>query len=159
MRTINIRATTVQTRDNIFILVPNRTLISNEVVNYGYSDPKLRLAISVGVSYSSDPVQVREVLLKVAANQTNVLKHPTPLVEFSAFGDSSLNFRLLVWIQRAEQRQRIMSDINFEIFAAFKEAGIEIPFPQRDLHVRSAEGLAGRGLPAPADDPKPEPEA
>lgn len=159
VRTINIRATTVQTLDNIFILVPNRSLISNEVVNYGYSDPKVRLAIPVGVSYSSDAEQVKAVLLKVAEERSSVLRHPVPQVQFMEFGDSSLNFRLLAWIQRADQRSRITSEINFAIFAAFREADIEIPFPQRDLHIRSAEGLVGRGLPAPADDAEPEPEA
>jgi len=153
VRTINIRATTVQTRDNIFILVPNRNLISNEVINYGYSDPKMRLSIPVGVSYSSDAEQVRDVLLKVAAECANTLKHPIPLVQFLEFGDSSLNFRLLVWIQRAEQRMRVTSDINFAVFKAFNEANIEIPFPQRDVHIRSAEGLEKR-----ATEPKPEPE-
>jgi len=158
VRTINIRATTVQTRDNVFILVPNRALISTEVVNYGYDDPKIRIAVPVGVSYSSDPEQVRDILLKVAAEQSTVLKHPVPLVQFTEFGDSSLNFRLLAWIQRAEQRNRIVSDLNFAIFKEFNEANIEIPFPQRDLHIRSAEGLTGRGLPEPKPDPEPEPE-
>ena len=137
VRQINIRATTVQTRDNIFILVPNRNLISQEVVNYGYDDPKMRLRIPVGVSYGSKPREIEEVLLKVAADHQSVLRHPMPLVHFIEFADSSLNFNLLVWIQRAEQRMRIISDINFAIFAAFAEANIEIPFPQRDIHIRS----------------------
>ena len=137
VRQINIRATTVQTRDNIFILVPNRNLISQEVVNYGYDDPKMRLRIPVGVSYGSKPREIEEVLLKVAAEHKSVLRHPVPLVHFIEFADSSLNFNLLVWIQRAEQRMRIISDINFAIFEAFGEAKIEIPFPQRDVHIRS----------------------
>jgi small-conductance mechanosensitive channel len=154
VRTINIRATTVQTLDNVFILVPNRALVSNEVVNYGYSDPKVRVSIPVGVSYGSDAEQVRDVLLKVAAEESSVMKHPVPQVQFTAFGDSALNFLLLAWIQRADQRSRITSELNFAIFAAFREAGIQIPFPQRDLHIRSAEGLAPRALPQP--DPEPE---
>ncbi|MHC4955745.1 MAG: mechanosensitive ion channel family protein [Planctomycetota bacterium] len=156
VRQINIRATTVQTRDNIFLLVPNRDLISQPVVNYGYEDPKLRISVPVGVSYDSDPEQIRDILMKIAGEHKNVLRHPLPMVEFTEFGDSSLNFRLLVWIQRAEQKQRITSDLNFAIFAAFSEANVEIPFPQRDLHVRSADGLLN--VPAPAEQIEPPPE-
>jgi len=149
IRQINMRATTVQTRDNIFILVPNRDLMTHTVVNYGYDDPKIRLRIPVGVSYGSDPEQVKEVLLKVAADTEKVLRYPTPQVQFIAFGDSSLNFDLLPWIQRPEQAPAITSAINFAIFAAFKEAGIQIPFPQRDIHVY--------GEPKPPVVPDPEP--
>ena len=99
----------------------------------------------------------REILLNVAEENQRILRHPTPQVHFMAFGDSSLDFRLLAWIQRSEQRQRITSEINFAIFAAFAEAKIEIPFPQRDLHIRSAEGLPG--LPPPEEPPEAEEKA
>ena len=144
VRQINIRATTVQTRDNVFILVPNRNLISQEVVNYGYEDPKMRMRVPVGVSYASNPREVEKILLAVAADNKNVLRHPTPQVHFVAMADSSLNFNLLAWIQRPEQAARIMSELNFAVFDALAEANIEIPFPQRDLHIRSAEGLPGQ---------------
>jgi len=137
IRQINIRATTVQTKDNIFILVPNRDLMTQTVVNYGYDDPKIRLRVPVGVSYGSDPEQVKEVLLAVAEECDKVLRHPIPQVQFVQFADSSLNFLLLVWIQRPEQAPAITSTVNFMIFKALKDAGIEIPFPQRDIHIKS----------------------
>ncbi|MHC4939333.1 MAG: mechanosensitive ion channel family protein [Planctomycetota bacterium] len=144
---INIRKTTVKTADNVFIHVPNRDLMSQTVVNYGYSDPKLRLRIPVGVSYSSDPEQVRDILIKVAEGIDGALTHPAPDVQFMAMADSSLNFDLLVWVQRPDQRLAVLSAINFAVFKALGEAGIEIPFPQRDLHIRSQ----------PAPEPRPEP--
>jgi potassium-dependent mechanosensitive channel len=87
-------------------------------------------------------MRVREILEKVAAATPTVLKFPPPEVWFVGFGDSSLNFELLVWMNiRRYQRNKVASDLYFAIFEAFKEAGIEIPFPQRDLHIRSTEGL------------------
>jgi small-conductance mechanosensitive channel len=137
IRQINLRATTVQTLDNVYIHVPNRELMSQTVVNYGYDDPRVRLRIPVGVSYKSDPRVVRDLLLKVAEESERVLKYPSPQLQFVEFGNSSLNFELQPWIQRAEQARRIKSELNFAIFDALKEAGIEIPFPQQDLHIKT----------------------
>ncbi|MEM8884516.1 MAG: mechanosensitive ion channel domain-containing protein [Planctomycetota bacterium] len=155
---INIRATTVKTADNIFLLVPNRDLMSNSVVNYGYADPKVRLKIPVGVSYDTDPEQVREILLGIAKENDLALSNPPPAVWFKAMADSSLNFELLIWLRRADQRMQALSDFNFAIFKALGDAGIEIPFPQSDLHIRS--GLEPRhaseptkSLPAESDPP------
>lgn len=139
VKKINIRATTVQTRDNVWILVPNRDFITKEVVNVVYTDPKLRLHINVGVAYGSDTGLVRKVLLEVADQDKRVFRRPIPEVHFTEFADSSLNFTLLVWIGDPINQYRIASDLRFAVDAAFRRHNIQIPFPQRDLHLKSSE--------------------
>ncbi len=138
VKQINIRATTVLTRDNVFLLVPNREFIGQTVVNYGHSDPRMRLKVGVGVSYSSDTKKVRELLLEIARENDQVLKRPAPSVRFTGFGASSLDFEVLIWINNPPAKDDIASDVCFQIFDKFEEHKIEIPFPQRDLHLKSA---------------------
>ncbi len=135
---ISIRATTVVTNDNIAIIVPNSEFVSGKVTNWSYTDPKVRFGVPVGVSYSSDPDKVTKLLLEVAGQHDGVLTDPKPSVLFEEFGDSSLNFTLLVWTQKYTAQPRVLrSELNYAIARTFRENGIEIPFPQRDLHVRS----------------------
>lgn len=135
---ISLRATTVVSNDNIAIIVPNTEFVSSTVINWSYTDRDVRFNIPVGVSYSSDPVVVKRLLLEVAADHPGVLERPPPDVLFQEFGDSSLNFVLRVWTQDYTTRPGILrSELNFAISKKFKEHGIEIPFPQRDLHIRS----------------------
>lgn len=138
VRQINLRATTVVTNDNISIIVPNSQFISSTVTNWSHNDPKVQFRIPVGVAYGSDTDKVRRVLLGVAAANASVLQEPPPTVFFDGFGDSSLNFELGVWTaEMMASPRRFRSEINFAIDRAFRENGIEIPFPQRDLHLRS----------------------
>jgi small-conductance mechanosensitive channel len=147
---VGIRATRMRTRDDVEYLIPNAEFVSGKIINWTRSNPHARLHVPLGVSYGADPVRVREILEQVASRTPTVEKHPAPEVWFAGFGDSSLNFELLVWMNiRMHSRRKVASDLYFAIFEAFKEAGIEIPFPQRDLHIRSAEGL---GAPAPRKD-------
>jgi small-conductance mechanosensitive channel len=135
---IGARATTVKTNDNIEIIIPNAEFISSQVTNWSHSDREVRLHIPVGVSYSSDPEKVRDILLEVAASHKGVLKRPAPDVIFTGFGDSALQFDLRVWTSEYIAKPQILqSDLNFVIRRQFKAHGIEIPFPQRDIHVRS----------------------
>ena len=135
---IYLRATKVRTRDNIEYLVPNSNMISNTMVNYSLSSPLIRIDLQVGVSYSADPRQVEKILITVAEKEPLVSKVERPSVRFTAFADSSLNFELLVWIDvRRVPRRKVRSELYFAIFKELAEAGIEIPFPQRDLHIRS----------------------
>ncbi|MBE0545524.1 MAG: mechanosensitive ion channel [Verrucomicrobia bacterium] len=135
---INLRSTTVVTNDNISIIVPNSSFISSKVVNWSHGDPEVRLRLPVGVAYGSDPEQVNRVLLEVAAAKSQVLKAPEPTVYFDSFGDSALNFELAVWTsEMLSSPRRFRSDLNFAIEKALRENGIKIPFPQRDLHLRS----------------------
>ncbi len=140
---ITIRATTVRTGDNISIIVPNKEFVTGTVTNWSHGDPQVRLRIPVGVSYGSDISLVRQTLLEVARNYGRILKHPSPEVGFIGFGGSSLDFHLLVWLAQPDPtlRRTVTSDLCFAITAAFRRAGIEIPFHQVDLHVRDGETL------------------
>jgi small-conductance mechanosensitive channel len=134
---IGARATHVLTNDNIMVIVPNSEFINSRVVNWTHIDPRVRLRINVGVSYSSDPHLVEKLLLEIAEGNPSVLKNPVPTVVFKEFGESSLNFELRVWANDMAHRPGTLeSQLNFAIWDKFKEHGIEIPFPQRDLHVK-----------------------
>lgn len=134
---IGARSTTVITNNHIAIIVPNSMFISEPVINWKYTDPKVRFEIPVGVAYGSDVRLVEKVLLEVAVENADVLKEPPADVCFREFGDSSLNFVLRVWNQNHVHRKLVLySALNFAIHDKFKEHGIEIPFPQRDLHIR-----------------------
>ena len=140
VKEIQIRSTRIQTFDRSDVIVPNSELISNQVTNWVLSSPSGRAIIPVGVAYGSDTEQVREILLQVAEENENVMKSgsfPKPRVLFREFGDSSLNFELRVFLHNVDNRLSVISDLNFAIDKAFREAGIEIPFPQRDLHIKS----------------------
>ena len=139
VRSIGIRASNVRTFDGAEIIVPNGNLISNEVVNWTLSDQKRRIELIVGVSYSSDPNTVHDVLMKVLNSHKDIIKDPEPVVLFKELGESSLDFRLLFWTFHFDKWIRIRSEVLFSVFDELKAAGIEIPFPQRDLHVRSID--------------------
>ena len=135
---IAARSTWVRTNDNVVIIVPNSEFTSQRVTNWTANDRCVRITIPVGTSYSSDPEEVRQLLTKVAAGHADVLADPAPDVIFTDFGDSSLDFELRVWtINQVRTPQILKSDLYFSIFKQFQQAGIEIPFPQRDLHLRS----------------------
>lgn len=136
---IGSRGTWVRTNENVVIIVPNTEFIEGRVTNWTANDRKVRINIPLGVSYDSDPERVREVLLEVAKDHPDVLEDPVPDVIFTSFGESSLDFELRIWTSRQVTTPRIItSDIYFKVFAAFKRENIEIPFPQRDLHLRSS---------------------
>lgn len=137
---ISFRSTTVLTNDNISIIVPNSDFISKIVINWSHNDRNIRFRLPVGVSYNEDPEQVKKHLLTVASENEHVLKNPEPRVLFKGFGDSSLDFELAVWTSSHTDKPIVLkSELYFSIFRIFKENGIEIPFPQRDLHIRSDE--------------------
>ena len=138
IRAIKTRSSIVETLDNISIIVPNSNFISQNVTNWSYRDSKVRIHVSVGVSYGSDVDLVAETLLQVGRAHQEVLLNPEPTIQFLGFGDSSLNFDLLVWINDASRQYLVRSDLNFAVVKAFREQGITIPFPQRDLHIQSA---------------------
>jgi small-conductance mechanosensitive channel len=134
---IHFRSTTIVTNDNISIIVPNSQFINQTVINWSHGDPRIRIHVPVGVAYGSDVELVTRALHEVADNTTGVLKEPAPEVRFNEFGDSSLNFELLVWSDNPPGHIQLRSRLNYGIDAAFREKGIQIPFPQRDVHVKS----------------------
>jgi small-conductance mechanosensitive channel len=135
---INARSTVVVTNDNIATIVPNTKFIDSPVTNWTYGDPRVRFRLPVGVAYGSDVEKVRDTLVAAARANSQALSDPAPSVFFVGFGESSLNFELVVWSDEMSHRpRRFRSDLNFAIEKNLREAGIEIPFPQRDLRIRS----------------------
>ena len=150
---INIRSTVVRTRDGVSIILPNKRLITDEVVNWSHGDKRTRLQINVGVAYGSDTSLVRSVLMRIANEDARILARPAPEVDFVAFGESELQFVLYVWLATPDPtlRRRVRSDTNLRIDEHFAEHGITIPFPQRDLHIKSGPvGLVPPVVESPA---------
>ncbi len=137
VKSIGIRSSKVRTFDGAEIIVPNGNLISNEVINWTLSDRKRRVEIIVGISYDSDPHVASDIFMNILKNHIEIVPDPDPVVYFRDLGESSLDFRLLFWTYK--DWVKVRSDIVFEVFDALKEAGIEIPFPQQDLHLRSID--------------------
>jgi len=151
VRSIRIRATEIETLDNKNVLVPNSELVSGRVTNWVLRDTHGRLQVQIGVAYGSDVEMVRDILEKVGCEHPEVItdgRAPSPRALFMGFGESSLDFELRVRVQRIERRFSIISDMNFAIDQAFREAGISIPFPQRDLHIVSYPDQAAPLAPA-----------
>lgn len=138
VRIISPRATTITTNDNIDIIIPNSEFISSRVVNWSYRERKVRFNFPIGVSYNEDPEKIRDLLIEVAKEHSGILIDPPPRVLFQEFGDSSLNFLLSVWTEDYIRLKPVLrSELNYAISKKFKEHNIEVPFPQRDLHLRS----------------------
>lgn len=142
VQAVNARSTTVDTQDHVAIIVPNSHFVSQNVTNWSYRDSKTRIHVPVHVALHSDPKKVEATLLEVAHDHSAVLKHPEPRVQFLAFKESALQFDLLVWVNDPTQQFFIRSDLNFAISNIFKTRGIEIPFPQRVVHMRHSDDLA-----------------
>ena len=155
---IAARSTWVRTNDNVIIIVPNNEFINNSVTNWTANDPNVRVNIPVGVGYNSDPEAVRSLLLQAAAAHPLVLKDPRPDVIFTGYGDNSIDFSLRVWTaERAHAPLSLKSDLYFALFKLFTEHRIELPFPQRDLHIRSSEIPLPYAGPLPPISPPPKP--
>lgn len=136
VQNIGVRSMTVKTRDNVELIVPNSRFMTETVKNFTRSDQLVRANISVGVTYNANPRAVEKVLLE-AAQHPHVLKNPAPSVLFQDFGESSLNFTLLVWTDDANSIVALTSELRYNIWEALKAHDIEIPFPQRDVHIKS----------------------
>ncbi|MEE4199907.1 mechanosensitive ion channel family protein [Erythrobacter sp.] len=142
IRKIGIRAISVITRDQTEHLIPNENLMVNQVVNWSYSSRDVRVKAPVGVTYDSDLRLVTKLLYQAVDDTDRVLTRPKPRVNIMEFGDSSVNFEVRFWIEDPEEGlANIRSDVYMRIWDLFQEHNIEIPFPQRDLHLRSSEQL------------------
>ena len=135
---IRARSTVILTNDNISMIVPNTKFIDSPVTNWTYSDPRVRFRVPVGVAYGSEPNKVRDTLIAAASEHPAALQEPAPTAFLKQFGDSTIDFELIVWSQEMSHRpSRFKSDLNYLIHKHLTAAGIEIPNPQRDLHIRS----------------------
>ncbi len=157
---IGVRSSTIQTAQDAEVIVPNSNFISNQVTNWTLSIPRRRVDLPVGVAYGTDPEPVVKLLVEVAASFPGVLREPAPAAFFLGFGDSALNFELRFWSDH-ETWFQLKSDVAIGVARALRDARIEVPFPQRDLHLRSIDGEARAALhlapprPAPVEDDKP----
>ena len=134
VKEINLRTTTVFTREDKYIILPNTDLTRNQIINWTFTDVASRFDVSVGVDYSSDILLVMKILREAAVKQEGVLKEPVPFVRFTDFGESSLNFSVFFWTEKVFRVENIKSEIRIRIFEMFKANNIKIPFPQRVIH-------------------------
>jgi potassium efflux system protein len=141
VKSITIRATHVENFDRQITIMPNRRFIVDDVINWSHNDMLIRRRVQVGVAYGTDVVRVSKILEEIVSKHPLVKKHPPPKILFSTFGSSSLDLDILVFID-LKDRFVAESQINTEIARRFAEEGIEIPFPQRDLHLRSVQDAA-----------------
>ncbi len=145
---IGVRSSTVRTFPGAEVIVPNATLISTEVTNWTLSDKRRRIDLGVGVAYGTPPRQVIDLLLAAVRGRAGVLEAPAPVALFLRFGESSIDFTLRFWTADFDRWQQLASEVTIDVYEALGRAGIEIPFPQRDLHVRSLDPEAARALAA-----------
>jgi small-conductance mechanosensitive channel len=139
VQSIGIRSSNIRTFEGAEVIVPNGQLVSNEVINWTLSDQQRRIEIKIQVSYKSDPELVYQLLNNILLSRNDIVQNPPSLVFFHEFGESSLDFVLLFWISDYNNGRRTKSDILFEIFRVLKENNIEIPFPQRDVHILTSK--------------------
>jgi potassium efflux system protein len=152
---IQIRATTITDWDRKELIVPNKLFITDQLVNWTLNDPVLRVIVPVGIAYGSDTALARRLLMEIAEANPRALPDPAPQVWFMGFGESSLSFEVRVFVMGLPEMLPVTHELHEAIDAAFRRNGIEIAFPQRDLHLRSldprvAELLRGQSLPAPS---------
>lgn len=139
---ISLRATIIRTNENIDIIVPNSDFITQKVTNLTYENRNLRVKVPVGVSYGADSSRVQQIMLSCANEHPGVLADPPPAVMLERFGDSSLDFALFVSTEEYLAKTLILrSDLNLAILEKFRAEGVEIPFPQRDIHIKSTAGV------------------
>jgi len=134
---INIRSTTILTTDNIAMIVPNTDLVNGKVTNWSYEDPRVRLHLTIPVSYQSDIQQVQRLLCKAAETHPRVLKNPLSQVLITRFGESAIQFDLEVWVSHAKGGAEILSELHYAIFHLLKEHGIGMPMPQREVSFKT----------------------
>lgn len=140
VKTIGLRSTRIMTRDDIEITLPNSLIANSKIINEsGGPVEGERVRITISVAYGSDIDKVRSLLMDIALENDNVCKRPEPRVRFRSFGDSGLIFQQLFWIDKPADRGRITDEINSIIYKRFMDEGIEIPYPQRTLHIKKAD--------------------
>ncbi len=133
---INLRTTTVLTRDDNYIILPNTDLTKNHLINWTHNHIASRFEVTIGVDYSSDVKMVMKILKEATANQNGILNTPASFVRFTDYGESSLNFSVFFWTEEIFSAENIKSDVRKRIFELFKNNNITVPFPQRVLHIR-----------------------
>jgi len=145
VESINLRATKVRTLDNITIIIPNSSFVEEKVRNWSHRADRVRLRCPVTAAYGTEPRRVMEILGEIAGDHADVLEQPPPEVFLVEFGPSAIHFELRFWVPHARNRPQTLHEINLEIERRFREASIEMPFPQRDVHLRGSPGGTSAG--------------
>jgi len=136
---IRMRATTITDWDNKELLIPNKSFVTDPLINWTLSDEITRIVIPVGIAYGSDTEKAHRIMTDVVISHPDVMTEPKPTVLFLGFGDSSLDFKVRAFVREQYKRMSLIHDLHMALDKALREAGIEIPFPQRDLHLRSVD--------------------
>jgi small-conductance mechanosensitive channel len=136
---IGLRTTKIETRDKVIIILPNSKFISDRLINWSLLEKRTRFYVSVGVAYGSNVDLVSQILVEAGLEHKKVANDPKPYVMFTDFGESSLDFKLMFWTMETFWVERIKSDLRFSINRKFIEKGVTIPFPQRDIHIKSPD--------------------
>jgi len=144
---IGLRATKIRNPDNVIVVVPNNEIMRRDIVNYTASGPDIRLRIPLGISYDADVELAKRLVLEVARETPGVKEAPDPKVIVRSFGESSVNLELRVWISDARRRRDIADDITGRVKTAFDRHGVEIPYPKRDVYVRTVGDEDGPDVP------------
>jgi len=139
VKEIGIRTSRVENRDGIIVIIPNSRIVSNTVINWSTNGNTTRFNVFVGVAYGSDVAKVKKVILECAKRHSEVVNNPKPICRFSEFSDSSMNFELLFWSKNRFRVEEVKSDLRYMIYSEFAKNDIRIPFPQRDLHLKSSD--------------------
>lgn len=134
---IGLRTSKLKTRDDVILVVPNSKFVNDTIINWSQMDYNTRFSVKVGVAYGSDTKLVTRLLLECTSNNKNISALPKPFVRFNDFGESSLDFQIFFWVRRPFLVENTKSDIRFAIDDAFRKHGVHIPFPQRDLHIKT----------------------
>ena len=153
VKRIGMRSSTIRTFEGAEVIVPNSDLVTNLVTNWTLSERNRRADIPVGVAYGTDPERVIKLLVDTASSHPDIVKETAPVALFTGFGDSALNFELRFWCPQARTHQQLKSDVAVRIISAFREAGIEIPFPQTELHIKNVDPSIGKAAAAPEKAP------
>jgi small-conductance mechanosensitive channel len=141
VRRINVRATEIETFDRASVIVPNSLLITGEVTNLTHRNAMGRVLIKVGASYKADPEQVLDILRQVTEKSTSILKLPAPWVGFEDFGADAMMFTVIAFVADVSQRGNVQTELRIAISKAFRTAGIEMPYAQRDIYLRDLDGV------------------
>ncbi len=141
---IGIRSTRIKTRDDVLITIPNSVMANAKIINESAPVPRFRIRVPVGVAYGTDLKMVSDLLVDIALKDPDVARSPRPRARIRRFGDSSIDFELLCWVNEPSLKGRVTHQLLMAIDRGFKEKGIEIPFPQRDIHLRDMEFEKGR---------------
>lgn len=142
VKDINLRNSKVKTREDVYMIMPNHKFVTEKAINWSHDHDNTRFQVAVGVSYGSDVDVVEKALLEAMSEQKGISNYPKSMVWFDDFGNSSLDFNCVFWSSEALAIPKLKSELRFKIWRKFKEYNIQIPFPQRDLHIKTVSGQA-----------------